>query len=352
MNIYENDLWIRDIDCVTDILPELKDLEERNILITGASGLICSAVIYILIRYNETHEKKIQIYAAGRNESRIRDRFGNNCDKDYFHFVKYDSVSTDNRFDFCVDYIIHGAANSSPKGIMTEPVETMLGNIMGIRYLLDFARDCNAARVLYISSSEVYGKHNGKGMYREDDYGQINPLDVRSSYPTGKLAAETLCISYMEEYGVDSVIVRPGHIYGPTASSNDDHVSSVWAYDVAGFKDIVMKSDGAQIRSYVYSADCASAILKVLLCGERGRAYNVSNPDSVISIKEMADILCNAGGVKLHLESAENKEKKGFNPMSDSSLDSTQLSRLGWKGCFDARSGFSHTVEIIRSFMD
>ena len=348
MSLYDSKLWLADIDKVISVLPELDNLKKQNVMITGATGLICSSVTDILISYNETHDEKIQIYAAGRNEQKMKDRFFEYFDKDYFHFIPYDSSIPDNRFDFHCNYIIHGAANSSPKKIVNEPVETMLGNFLGVKYLLDFARKTEAKRILYISSSEVYGKKERVGAAQESDYGFIDILVPRNSYSIGKQAAETLCISYADEYGVDPVIIRPGHIYGPTANKTDDHVSSAWAYDVASGRDIVMKSDGDQVRSYVYCLDCASAILKVLLCGQRGKAYNISNPNSVISIKEMAQLLCDAGDVELHLENASAEEKKSFNPMNTSSLDSTSLINLGWKGCFDARTGFNHTVEILR----
>lgn len=348
MSLYDSKLWTEDIDKVISALPELDRLVERNVMITGAAGLICSAVTDILIRYNETHKEKIHIYAAGRNEYKMKERFSEYFNRDYFHFVFYDSSRSDNLFGFHCDYIIHGAANSSPKKIVSEPVETMLGNFVGIKCLLDFARETDAKRVLYISSSEVYGKKERLGAAKEDDYGFIDILVPRNSYSISKQAAETLCISYADEYGVDSVIIRPGHIYGPTASKTDDHVSSIWAYDVAAGKDIVMKSDGTQVRSYVYCLDCASAILKVLLCGKKGKAYNVSNPDSVICIKELAKLLCDAGGVELHMETASIEEKKGFNPMSNSSLDSSSLIGLGWSGCFDAETGFSRTVKILK----
>ena len=76
MNIYDSTLWINDIDTVLSVLPELDELEGQSVMITGAAGLICSAVTDILIRYNETHEGKIQIFAAGRNERKMRERFG------------------------------------------------------------------------------------------------------------------------------------------------------------------------------------------------------------------------------------------------------------------------------------
>lgn len=348
MSIYDSEIWISDIDKVLSILPELSDIENSSVLITGAGGLICSAVVDILIMYNETHKNKINIYAAGRAAEEMQSRFGEYFEKEYFHFALYDALKEDNKFDFSADYIIHGAGNAFPAVISKEPVETLCGSITGIKNLLDYAKANGTKRTLYISSSEVYGIKNGNKPYAENDYGYVDILNPRNSYSVGKRAAETLCVSYANEYGVDSVIVRPGHIYGPTALPQDNRVSSAWAYSAARGEDIVMKSDGSQIRSYCYCLDCASAILTVLLKGESGKAYNISNPNSIISIKEMAEILANAAGARLIREEADNAEKKLFNPMDNSSLDSKSLQTLGWKGLWTAEKGLVHTVEILK----
>lgn len=351
MNIYKSKLWINDIDTVIETLPELDRLNGKSVMITGAAGLICSAVSDILIRYNEACGGNVKIIGAGRWLKEMTDRFGGYCDKDYFEFAVYDASRTDNSFDVAADYIIHGASNAFPALIIKEPVETMMSNFTGMKFLLDYARDCGAKRILYISSSEVYGQKEGSEPYREGQYGYIDLLNYRNSYSVGKRAAETLCASYAAEYGVESVIVRPGHIYGPTASPHDNRVSSAFAYAAARGEDIVMKSDGTQLRSYCYCLDCASAMLKALISGENVHAYNISNPDSVITIKEMAQKLADAGGVKLLQEAASEEEKKGFNPMSNSSLDSANLQKLGWKGCFDADMGLKQTVLILKEMM-
>ena len=346
--LYDNKNWIADIDKVIEVVPELDELAGKSLMITGAACLVCSAVVDIIFRYNDTHDKKIQVLAAGRWPEEMSGRFGDLVNRDDFTFVVYDASKTDNVIDVHSDYIIHGASNASPNMIVKEPVETMMSNFLGMKYLLDYAKDQGTKRILYISSSEVYGKKEGTEPYKEGQYGYIDLLKARNSYSVGKRAAETLCASYADEYGVESVIVRPGHIYGPTASPYDNRVASAWSYAVAKGEDIVMKSDGAQIRSYCYCLDCASAMLKVLLCGENCHAYNISNPDSIISIKQMAEILVKSAGVKLRMELPTDEERKGFNPMSNSSLESTSLIGLGWRGCFDAEAGFTHTVQILK----
>lgn len=348
MSIYDCKLWISDLDETIAILPELEALAEKSIMITGCTGLICSAVVDVLIRWNETHENKIRILAAGRSENKVRTRFNRYAREDWFSVVPYDASSTENILTFPCDYIIHGASSASPDKIVKEPVETMLSNFLGIKFLLDYAKEKEIKRVLYISTSEVYGRKEHDRSSQPDEYGGIDILTPRSSYSIGKCAAETMCVSYYDEYGVESVIVRPGHIYGPTAVESDNRVSSAWAYDVSRGRDIVIKSDGSQVRSYCYCLDSASAIIKVLIKGECVHAYNISNPDSIINIRDMAEILAKSAEVQLKMELPTETEKKGFNPMHNSSLDSRELMALGWKGLFDAERGFSHTVTILK----
>ena len=351
MSIYNSKLWISDLDETIKSLPELAELAGKSVMITGCTGLICSAVVDVMIHWNEMHNEKIKILAAGRSEKKVVARFAQYTKEDWFTFILYDASSTDNALTIPCDYIIHGAGNASPNKIVKEPVETMLSNVLGMKYLLDYAKGNGTKRVLYISSSEVYGRKEHDSPSKIDDYGWIDLLNPRSSYSIGKCAAETMCASYADEYDVESVIIRPGHIYGPTAMESDNRVSSAWAYDVARGKDIVMKSDGSQIRSYCYCLDSASAIVKVLLRGDKVHAYNISNPDSIISIRSMAEILAKSAGVELKTDIPTEAEIKGFNPMSNSSLDSTELLALGWRGLFDAQRGSSHTVAILKELI-
>lgn len=344
--------WLESIDLVIDNCTSLSNLSGKTILVTGATGLICSSIIDIFIRFNQFTDRKIQIIAAGRKEEGIRRRFKEYVDEDYFSFLKYDSTEK-NSFNFNCDYIIHGASNAYPDSIYKQPVETMISNINGIKDILDYANISKlegypVERVLYISSSEVYGNNNDRNPFVENVYGSVDIMNPRNSYAEAKRASETLCISYVKEYGLDVVTVRPGHIYGPTATKKDNRVSSMWAYEAALGKDIIMKSDGAQLRSYTYCLDCASAIIMVLIKGENGNAYNISNSKSIISIREMAELLAKISGVRIVRETATQSEKKSYNTMSNSSLNSARLEKLGWHGLFNIENGLKDTIDILR----
>ena len=287
MSLYDSPIYLNDLDKVVAIIPFWRELKGRSVLITGASGLIGSAVVDLLMRANEELLLQCHVYVAGRNQVKADERFKKYIESSYYHFVPYDA--TDHVvFQFRVDYVIHAASNAYPSIYQQYPVETMLDNFTGLYELLNYARSVDAKRVLFVSSSEIYGVKESARANKEDEYGYIDALTVKACYANSKRAAETLCVSFSSEYHTETVIVRPGHIYGPTASRTDSRVSSAFAYAAADGKEIVMKSSGTQIRSYCYMLDAASAILTVLIKGQSADAYNISNEESVISIREMA----------------------------------------------------------------
>ena len=250
-------------------------------------------------------------------------------------------------FDLDIDYIIHCAGVSHPEMYVRKPVETMLSNIRGVVNLLDYAKAHNVKRLAYISSSEVYGKKEDIGSFCEDTYGVVEFDKLRSTYPIAKQASELLCKSYSAEYGVETVCIRPGHIFGPAASQSDTRVVSQFSHLGAQGQPLVLKSAGLQKRSYCYSLDCAGAILCALIKGESGESYNMGN-DEIITIRQMAQIIAEISGVELIAKEPTPEEIQAFNPMNVSSLDNRKIKAIGYHECFSAKEAFSHTIRIIR----
>lgn len=342
MVLYSESYW-KDVAEVVGVIPNKSALYNHTILITGATGMICSAVVDVLHWMNDHLDANINIILAGRSEERTRKRFPFMEENEYISFVPYDATSSD-RINFKADYIIHGASNADPASFTKQPVETMLANIVGLNALLRSAAENDTKRVLLISSSEVYGRKEERRPYEESDYGYVDILNPRASYPSSKRAAETLCAAYKEEHGLDFVVIRPGHIYGPSITKTDSRASAQFTRNAKAGKDIVMKSAGTQLRSYCYTLDCASAILTALLNGNNGEAYNISGKGIVCSIRDIAEALAKAGNVKVLFENASETEKKGFNLMDNSSLDGTKLESLGWRSLFDITTGTGKTL--------
>ena len=256
------DNYYNSIKAVIENIPDKDKLKGKSILVTGATGLIGSAVCDVLVSLNREEKYEMHLLFAGRNKEALEKRFEEYKETQDYTFVQYDATLSEQKEQIKADYVIHGASNASPRIIMNEPAETMVGNFGGAYQLLNYAHENSVKRILYVSSSEVYGISDHNKPLAEDSYGYIDILNPRSSYSIGKIATETLFACYNSEYDIDSVIVRPGHIYGPTASETDSRVASAFIYGAIRGEDIILKSDGSQVRSYCYCLDCASAIKK------------------------------------------------------------------------------------------
>ena len=318
-------------------------LSNCNILITGATGLIGSCLVEVLMsRLN----KDYHVYACGRNVERARARFTDYKNDTTFHFLQYD-VMKPLDFDIDFDYIIHAASNASPNFFTQYPVEIIKSNINGVSNLIDYGLDHGLKRFLYLSTGEVYGEGDGR-VFTEEYSGYVDCTKVRSCYPASKRASETLCIAYSKEYNVDVVIARPSHTYGPNFTEADNRVYAQFIKNVLEGEDIIMKSTGCQYRSWCYVVDCVSALLYILLKGENGQVYNIADNSSNISIKELAEMIAEIGKKKVVMKLPTNIEKEGYNVVTRSVFSTEKLESLGWKVSGTMKKKMSNTINEMR----
>lgn len=326
---------------------DLEKLKDKSILVTGATGLICSYLIDLLIYANKKYKTNINIYALGRSEEKLKERFNEYYNEDYFHLVVQDvcnKIELEN-----IDYIVHGASPATPNLYIQKPVDTMNANYLGMLNVLDCAIKNNSKKVIYISSSEVYGSSSMGEFLKENEYGYLDLLEVRSSYASSKRATETLCISYKEQYGCPVCIVRPAHIYGPTMTKNDNRAVSDFLRNVTNDQDILMKSDGSSVRSYCYVGDAVIGILTVMIKGVSGEAYNISNVHDVISIKELATKIAKYGNKELIIELPNDYLSKKINSNNkEIKISSQKLEMLDWKCEVSIDEGIERSIEIIK----
>lgn len=326
--------------CLMD-LPWEK-LSGSNILITGATGLIGSCLVDALMI---NPRKDYHVYASGRNEERAKQRFSKYTSDKMFHIVRYDVLyPLESNVDF--HYIIHAASNASPNFFVNNPVEVMKSNINGVSNLMGYGLSHALKRMLFVSSGEVYGEGDGR-VFTEDYSGYVDITSPRSCYPSSKRAAETLCVSYMAEYGVDVVIARPCHIYGPNFTESDNRVYAQFIRNVLRGENIVMKSHGEQFRSWCYVVDCVSGLLHILLKGEKGQAYNIADADSNISIRELAETVAAVAGKKVIMDIPDETERRGYNVVSKSVFSTEKLEALGWRPQTHIKEGVEKTIKQL-----
>jgi nucleoside-diphosphate-sugar epimerase len=320
------------------VVQQLNVPQEGNILITGATGLIGSCLVDLLMRHSFCH-----IYAMGRNSQRAEQRFADYWQQPRFHFIRHDicqSLECTENFH----YIIHAASNASPNFFQQSPVEVMKSNLNGLCQLVEYGLAHHMQRMLYVSSGEVYGEGDGS-VFSEKSSGYIDILSPRACYPSSKRAAETLCAAYIQEYGADIVIARPCHTYGPYFTESDNRVYAQFIRNILNDEDIVMKSRGEQFRSWLYVVDCAVAMLLLLTKGNSGEAYNVANEESNITIRQLAEEIAKIGNKKVVFDLAENGNTT---PITKAVFSTEKLNQLGWKPLFSIEEGLAHTIQSMR----
>lgn len=326
-------------------------LNGKSVLVTGATGLIGSWIIYTLKEMNAAGLTDVNIFALVRNTEAARKKLGDENQR--FHFIcsnieELPSVTV--KFDF----IIHAASMTSSSDFVKRPVEVASIIIEGTRNVLELARNSASEAVVFLSSMEVYGAPMGDVRISEESPCNLNTMSLRSSYPESKRMAETLCTAYWHEYQVPAKVIRLTQTIGSGVSYGDGRVFAEFARSAVEQKDIVLLTEGKTKRSYLDVRDSVTAIFTVLLAGQPGEAYNAANEDTYCSIRDMAETV--AGDIcddriKVVVNSS-GSEDRGFAPVLTMNLDTSKLKALGWSPSIDLRGMLANLIEDFRKLKD
>ena len=337
-------------------LKALKKLDNSVIAITGAAGLIGTYCIYIIDYYNNNFGGNIKVVAIDRNAEEVRNRFSECLKKDYFSYIIGDVNDPDftkSILNDPIDYLIHAASNTSPIEYAKDPVGTIATNTIATYNLLDFSVKNNVKRFMFCSSVEKYGANRGDVDDFDEEYcGYLNSNIPRSAYPSGKIAAESMCASYKAQYDLDYVISRIGRIYGPTVILSDTKAPTQFIMNAVRGENIVLKSDGMQLFSYCYVGDCASAIFYILANGESSEAYNIADPNSKIRLKEFASFAAKAGNTECIFEKQTSLEMSGYSKITKATMNTDKLISIGWKPSINIENGIKLTVDYLKENYD
>ena len=319
----------------------MAEIGSSNILVTGSTGLIGSALVEELLTKTDCN-----VWAACRHIQTARQKFSHLTSSPRLHLLSYDVVCP-LVGDTVYDYIIHAASPASPNAFSSQPVEVMMANILGVKHLLDYGLQHQMKRFLYISSGEIYGEGDGTP-FKERDCGYIDCNSSRACYPSSKRAAETLCASYVAEHQADVVIARLCHTYGPGFTEKDNRVYAQFLRNVLNGEDIILKSNGMQMRSWIYVADAVSAILHILRKGEQGEAYNVANPNSCVTIRQLAEMTASlARQVKFDIP--QDDTRGNTTPITCATFSIDKLKALGWQPRYSLEEGLRQTISILKN---
>lgn len=326
-------------------------LNNKTILITGASGMIGSYIVDLLLTRNDLYNAHISVYALGRNKSKLEQRFSR-WETSYLKLIEMDvtNISPDAEFLKDIDYIIHAASNTHPKEYACRPVDTIKTNVQGLMNLLDSqVNKEKKAKIVLLSSVEIYGEAiEDEQCFTEVDMGYINSNTLRAGYPESKRLGETLLQAYRVEYGLSGVVVRLCRVYGPGVEDDDTKAVSQFIKNALNKQDIVLKSDGKQFYSFCYVADASLAIIKIMLDGNEGEAYNVVSPDSNRSLREIAEVVAKLAETKVVYDIPTNIEREGASKATRAILVDEKYQSIGGKGSYVLEYGLEATFQMLK----
>lgn len=376
-DLQNNPVFIQDMEYLCS-LPLMEELRGRTVLVTGATGLIGSTLASAFLR---AQDGRIRVIACVRDREKAERLFGS-LDRGNLDYLVADILSMPNEKLFVpVDYVVHAASQTSSRAFVERPADTIFTAVEGTRRALEFASANEVRRFVYLSTMEVYGTPADDGKIDESHGTDLDTMQPRSCYPESKRLCENLCASWQKQYGLPVRVLRLTQTFGPGVRYDDGRVFAEFARCALEGRDIVLKTAGETKRSYLYTADAASAILTVLLRGEDGRAYNAANEDTYCSIREMAELVvrecagrdlsaapectgidravgrecdgtdqpavcepadgsgqdareCADGGrkkIRVRIEAAQDPGKLGYAPTLHMNLDASRLRALGWR---------------------
>ncbi len=350
MRLYDNKLYMEDVLHVGQLDLPWNKLKNKSIMLSGATGLLGSFLIDVILEKNVVGDLNCKVYALGRNENKAKERFSKYANDIHLVFIPYDVKQPFVRDDLStVDYVLHFASNTHPMQYSTDPIGTITTNIIGAQNMLDFAVEHHATRFAFASSNEIYGENRGDAEFFDENYcGYINSNTMRAGYPESKRCGEALCQAYKAQKNLDVVILRFTRSYGPTMLMSDTKAISQFIKKGIAGEDIVLKSAGTQYYSYQYMADSVSGLLTILLKGENGEAYNIAEEHSDIMLKDLAALIAGMNGKDVVFDIPDAVEAAGYSTATKARLDGHKLQKLGWEPQYDIKSGIERTTRILQ----
>ena len=316
------------------------EFEHASIFITGATGQIGSLLTKLFLYYRKSRGTDTNIIIFARNEEKVNALFGDAVGEDYFSVV-YGDIVDQIILSKDVDYIFHCASVTTSKFMVEHPVELIRIGVFGTENVMELARAKQVKKVVYFSSMEAFGQTREEdNPITEEKLGYIDCLSVRSSYSEGKRMCECLCASYAKEYGVPVTIARLGLIFGAGVSRNESRVFASFARSVLAGEDIVLHTAGNSVGNYCYTKDALGGLLCLALKGKVSEAYTIVNENTVMRVKEMAQVVIDAvgsGKEKLTFDIPEDALTFGYAPDTNMRLSSAKLRGLGWKPTVDLK---------------
>ncbi|MBI4318689.1 MAG: SDR family oxidoreductase [Chloroflexi bacterium] len=302
-----------------------------RVVVTGGAGFIGSHLCEMLLARGHSVLSVDNLITGNEDNLAPMKNHAN------FAFVRHDVTRP---LEAEADMIFHLASPASPPGYLSYPVQTSLANSVGTYNLLELAR-CQGAKFLLASTSEAYGDPE-EHPQREEYWGHVNPVGIRSCYDESKRFAESLTMTYVRQFDLDGRIVRIFNTYGPRSDPQDGRVVPNFVVQALTDEPITVYGTGSQTRSFCYVSDLVEGILRAMECeGTKGEVINLGMPDER-TILDLANLVKRIAGAKSPIVFRA--------PISDDDPrrrcpDITRARRmLGWQPQVELEEGLRHTI--------
>jgi len=276
----------------TQRLPGAGDQAEttlQRILVTGGAGFVGSHLVDRLL--DAGHD----VVVLDDLSTGSRQNIAHLVAHPRFRFVHHDVTQPiDARLK--VDRIYHLACPASPVHYQADPIKTTLTCVDGTFHVLEHARRVGA-RVLYSSTSEVYGDpevHPQPESYR----GAVSTIGPRACYDEGKRCAESLVMDFRRQHGVAVRLARIFNTYGPRMAFEDGRVVSNFVVQALRGEDLTIYGDGSQTRSFCYVDDLVDGLMRLMEHPTEVGPINLGNPEefTVVELARLVLELTRASG--------------------------------------------------------
>lgn len=252
--------------------------------------------------------------------------------------------ASDGADDGDVEYIFHLASPASPPGYLEYPVDTALANSLGTYRLLELAKR-NGAHFLMASTSETYGDPL-EHPQREDYWGNVNPVGIRSCYDESKRFGESLTMTYVRHFDLDARIIRIFNTYGPHSDPNDGRLVPNFITQALTGEPITVYGSGQQTRSLCYVDDLVEGIVRAMFYeGTKGDVINLGMPDerTILEFAQLIKILSGSSSPIVFKPHISEDDPARRCPVIDKAVE-----RLGWMPRVKLDDGLSVTIEWFR----
>ena len=272
-------------------IASLNKMQGKKILITGAAGFLGRYFMKVFEEYNKIANNSIKIVALDNHITSLHNNDSFKVVDSNVEWI-FGDAKLGSELPDRFDYILHAAGIASPAHYRTYPLETIYVAVDITRSLLNKAQK-DGARLLFFSSSEIYGDPIPSEIPTSEDYkGNVSTRGPRSCYDESKRLGETLCYVYSSEFKVPAFAVRPFNVYGPGMMPTDYRVLPNFAVSLVKGTKVSVYGHGEQTRTFCYITDAITGFLKVLIDAQNPTVYNVGNPDPEISMKDLAKLSC------------------------------------------------------------